>query len=644
MGESKEGKELPQLKSRNSFPTLDGTHCPHIANVKASHIEAKLFNPTLWSCDVCGTTESVLACLTCGHFGCMGEEGEGHAAVHARQEKHPLVMEVNREEYHCFICNGTVQNDNQKGDLKRILNRVRMLSSNMVDPLLTQSIHAIYSKQWEEERELQATVPKKFDDYEEKDLMYTALQHWRLSMLSRSWNQWRDYTKRWKENDAKEKSKEEATGDSANGKGGTLKRKERGEEEKELAEKFPPPKKAATNSNEEAEERTMEAEVMAQTNGKGSGNAPATNGRSKVLRAHGQTGLRNLGNTCYLNSVLQALSGTDRFRGYFVEADVRRELEEDESDEEGDADNRPPLWRRATVDCMKLATTKVRKNEENDHEDARSLAIQLHRLMRVLWSGKWAVITPYAFLRSVWAQMSQFRNYQQQDAQEFLCLLLDRLSVELRTSPLPLQPKPPSSKPPPSEFTGQQENVVECTRCKHRSVSRTPFSDVSLDIPGGEKGSSSRSRGGGFLTLYDCIEHSFQPETINGYQCDGCNEYTDATKSIQFKSLPSILCFTLIRFSWKSDQKITTPVHFPVGDLDMSPYCATKASRTHYQLRSCVMHHGKTRKVGHYTAIAWNEDRSAWLHFNDSKVTVVDEQSLYSTGTPYLLIYERKGT
>ena len=42
---------------------------------------------------------------------------------------------------------------------------------------------------------------------------------------------------------------------------------------------------------------------------------------------------------------------------------------------------------------------------------------ELHNLLRVVWSGKWAVVTPYALLDALWRFVPRFRNYQQQDAQ-----------------------------------------------------------------------------------------------------------------------------------------------------------------------------------------------------------------------------------
>ena len=56
-----------------------------------------------------------------------------------------------------------------------------------------------------------------------------------------------------------------------------------------------------------------------------------------------------------------------------------------------------------------------------------SLTQEIHGLMRVMWSGKWAVVTPHTVLSAVWTHIPSFRGYCQQDAQEFLwyvCCLL----------------------------------------------------------------------------------------------------------------------------------------------------------------------------------------------------------------------------
>jgi uncharacterized UBP type Zn finger protein len=46
-----------------------------------------------WNCTLCGTTDSVWACLHCGNFAC-GRTVESHAKDHYHHTSHPLVLEI----------------------------------------------------------------------------------------------------------------------------------------------------------------------------------------------------------------------------------------------------------------------------------------------------------------------------------------------------------------------------------------------------------------------------------------------------------------------------------------------------------------------------------------------------------------------
>ncbi|XP_031574370.1 ubiquitin carboxyl-terminal hydrolase 20-like [Actinia tenebrosa] len=111
------------------------------------------------------------------------------------------------------------------------------------------------------------------------------------------------------------------------------------------------------------------------------------------LKPRGLCGLMNIGNTCYMNAALQALS------------------------------NCPPLT-QFFLECNGMI------NENIKHP---GLSRNFYSLINELWSRKRPkYIVPSQFLRSVRIVNSQFRGYGQQDAQEFLRCIMDRLHEELK--------------------------------------------------------------------------------------------------------------------------------------------------------------------------------------------------------------------
>ena len=135
-------------------------------------------------------------------------------------------------------------------------------------------------------------------------------------------------------------------------------------------------------------------------------------GKKKPRLSPGQTGLRNLGNTCFVNSCLQCLSHTQPFRRYFLNLSEKKGIQ-----------------RRSTMDLAKEITVSLRKRKAESvapEEHEQSLAVNTYNLLRVMWSanGKWPVVTPSAFLSSIWSTLPEYKGYLQHDALEFLWYVL----------------------------------------------------------------------------------------------------------------------------------------------------------------------------------------------------------------------------
>ena len=118
----------------------------------------------------------------------------------------------------------------------------------------------------------------------------------------------------------------------------------------------------------------------------------------------GVIGLRNHGNTCFINAVLQCLSHTDILAEYFV-------LDQYKVD----------LSRRNKINSKKHGT----KGEVTQH---------LALLLKSIWSCQYDPEISNKFKLIVDKYGSQFRGNNQHDAQEFLIWLLDKVHEDLNTA------------------------------------------------------------------------------------------------------------------------------------------------------------------------------------------------------------------
>jgi len=152
--------------------------------------------------------------------------------------------------------------------------------------------------------------------------------------------------------------------------------------------------------------------------------------------------------------------------------------------------------------------------------------------------------------------------------------------------------------------------------------------------------------GGAGVSLRACLDLFSREETLdadNAWYCPRCKEHREATKKIQFWSLPSVLVLQIKRFSaqgmWR--RKNETRVDFPF-ELDLSPYALHRsANGDEYDLVAVSNHFGSTGG-GHYTAFAKHSLTDTWYEFNDSSTSRTEPEAVV-TPAAYVLVYMKRG-
>lgn len=399
--------------------------------------------------------------------------------------------------------------------------------------------------------------------------------------------------------------------------------------------------------------------------------------RMPNIKMH-RTGLMNFGVTCYMNSVLQCLSGHLLLSDLFLTGRFQTSLQKSN-------------WKGTKGILPEAYATLLSNLYKGDINSVRPSTFRVSQSHHPRYSAD-------QFQRICAHFNSQWGIDDQQDAKEFLEFVLDFLHEDLNVnwSKAPLRalsekeellreqfPRQYAAKIEWGRylhrdssviggmFAGQHASQLTCQSCYFTSTTYEAFWSLSLEIPNVES-----------CDLRDCLRSYCSAERLAGdelWRCPRCKKDREAMKKITITRAPDTLVVHFKRFSasrGESARKIRTPVNFPLKTLDMGPFmepamtpkdedyvvrkahdgaaqlAELKADPTmngpfQYNAYAVIWHIGATLGSGHYIAFVKDKSKNCWRHFNDDKVTDFDPVNLppnnrLQNEKAYIVFYERE--
>ncbi|EEH54020.1 uncharacterized protein MICPUCDRAFT_20295, partial [Micromonas pusilla CCMP1545] len=297
-------------------------------------------------------------------------------------------------------------------------------------------------------------------------------------------------------------------------------------------------------------------------------------------------GLANLGNTCFMNAVMQCLTHTPPLAQFCLAGEHRNAL-----------------------------------YEMGEHV-SRALGRE----------GRRHTIAPATFVKNLRALSKTFRKGRQEDAHEFARCLLDAMHKRCVDAARP-KPKEGSARSETSfvwqVFGGRLRSRVACKTCGKMSDTFDSFMDLSLDVARSRSVQSA-------LKSYTAVEVL---DGANKYKCEmgpGKPHMTRATKQFTIDAAPKVLTIQARFTRRKLNQFVEYPTRLDVSEA-MSDASPRARGRERYSLFGVLVHSGGSMHSGHYYCYV-KGSTGHWYEMDDEGVSPVSEKTALSQRA-YLLFY-----
>jgi ubiquitin C-terminal hydrolase len=420
------------------------------------------------------------------------------------------------------------------------------------------------------------------------------------------------------------------------------------------------------------------------------------------LLTEGLCSFQNIGNTCFMNSVLQCLNSTPRFVSRIETV------------------NQQHLFYNLVYEFFRDAYPKEKIVEEyfkmiNDsnrfefHKFVRyikesSISAPLKDIYRTMWENKCKIIVPQTFKRNLGNVNDIYAGFNQHDSCELLTTILNRLHDENRyiqvdeltisnSNPTCVQPLNPGEQ---SYFDWEKTVVLDTPEDKNVYV-MTRESNIDIIISGEYKNYMNNftvNNGTSFVTeditgtfilqthcdgcgnvtsrfesfsilpleiddttpdIVDCLKKFNIVESMTGdnkYSCDICKQLCDASRKTQIWRLPNILVIQFKRFCYVDDKPIkkSNKITFPLDNLTLdtimynTEIISNPDLNITYNLTGINCHMGGCN-AGHYTSLCKNSKNNEWYNFDDSNMRRIpsDDMKIKMFDNAYVLFYNKNG-
>ena len=330
---------------------------------------------------------------------------------------------------------------------------------------------------------------------------------------------------------------------------------------------------------------------------------------------HGQFGLQNIGNTCFMNTALQCLSAIDFFSAYFLSDQYLSDI-----------------------------------NKKPQAEFVRAYV----RFLKNAWEDNDCIVSPRLLKETLGKFYDPYSGFRQNDAAEcfnkIIELLHEGLSFAVSIEITPKKEKILSEAAKMEElsiectkmhfsknysipvklFYGQFQNRVICVDCKKISMYYEPFSMINLPI-------CDKTN-----TLFDCIDKytSFEiMDGVNKYSCGNCKKDTIGKKKIMVWKMPTVLVFSFNRFS--GSRKIDKYIDFPINRAIFNNLVQNENAKNVVYDLVAVANHSGGLNGGHYWAYTKGTN-GKWYECNDESCSEIKNESSIVSNSAYFLVYKKR--